>query len=298
VAKVQNNSNIEIYSERSRVPADGSSTKLYLRYAQSPPETVSLRLSRGSFDAAGHEKVRDFKVVNNEVHLEFYAPSRPGVAYLTGPGVKHRIDFVARNLGQSIAFEWTPTLLSARVLAFTLRSYAVASFFIPSGSMEDTLKRGDLLIADKLSYKLLHTDPRRGDVMIFQYPNDRHLDYIKRVIGLPGDTVEVRDGHVFVNGKELVEAYIKEAPYSTWGPEQVPGGGTPGADDDMYFVMGDNRNHSSDSRVWGYVPRQNFEGRALFVFWPPTRAKVIKNGLKGETIPGPKALAEPKHELR
>jgi signal peptidase I len=293
VTKVHNNGNIEIYSERSRVPADGSSTKLYLRWAQSPPESITLHLSKGTFDPAGRVKTMDFKVVNNEVHLEFYAPARPGVAYLTGPGVKHRIDFVARNLGQSIAFEWTPTLLISLVLAFTLRSYAVASFFIPSGSMEDTLKRGDLLIADKLSYKLLHTDPRRGDVMIFQYPGDRHLDYIKRVIGLPGDTVEVRDGHVFVNGKELVEAYIKEAPYSTWGPEQVPGGDTQTTADDMYFVMGDNRNHSSDSRVWGYVPRRNFEGRALFVFWPPTRAKVLHNGLDGETIPGPKEVSDP-----
>ena len=94
---MQNNSNIEIYSERSRVPADGSSTKLYLRWAQSAPESVTLHLSKGTFDAAGQVKTRDFKVENNEVHLEFYAPARPGVAYLTGPGVKHRIDFVARN---------------------------------------------------------------------------------------------------------------------------------------------------------------------------------------------------------
>jgi signal peptidase I len=290
------NSNVEIYSERSRVPADGSATKLYLRFAHSAPEYVTLRLSRGSFDPAGYSKSAEFKVENNEVHLEFYAPSRPGVAYLTGPGVKHRIDFVARNLGQSIAYEWTPTLLISLVLAFTLRSYAVASFFIPSGSMENTLRRGDLLIADKLSYKLLHNDPKRGEVMIFQYPGDKRLDYIKRVIGLPGDVVEVRDGHVYVNGKELHEVYVKEAPFSTWGPEQVPGGDTPDHSDDMYFVMGDNRNHSSDSRVWGYVPRRNFEGRALFVFWPPTRAKVIHNGLQGEPIPGPEAIEQP--ELR
>jgi signal peptidase I len=110
--------------------------------------------------------------------------------------------------------------------------------------------------------------------------------------------VEVTGGHVYVNGKELAEAYIKEQPFSTWGPEQVPGGDTPDTADDMYFVMGDNRNHSSDSRVWGYVPRRNFEGRALFVFWPPTRAKVIKNGLQGEPIPAPEAATEKKTELR
>src|SRR5688572_11950053 len=119
------NKNVEIYSERSRVPADGSVTKLYLRYAGDGPQNVTLRLTRGSFDPEGAVKFATFPVKDNEVHLEFYAPRRPGVAFLIAPGVKHRIDFVARNLGQSIAYEWTPTLLISLVLAFTLRSYAV-----------------------------------------------------------------------------------------------------------------------------------------------------------------------------
>ena len=222
---------IEIYSERSRVPADGSATKLYLRFAQSPPEYVTLRLSRGSFDPAGRVKSAEYKVENNEAHLEFYAPSRPGVAYLTGQGIKHRIDFVARNLGQSIAYDWTPTLLISLVLAFTLRSYAVASFFIPSGSMENTLRRGDLLIADKLSYKLLHNDPKRGEVMIFQYPATAPRLHQTR------DRPARRRGRssrrpCLCNGKELSEVYVKEAPLRTWGPEQVPGGDTTATADD------------------------------------------------------------------
>jgi signal peptidase I len=289
------NSNVEVFSERNRVPADGSPTKIYLRFSGEAPKYVTLRLSRGSFDPAGKNRTVEFAVENNEVHLQIYAPRRTGAAYLTGPGIKHRLDFIASSARQSLLQEWVPTLAIALLLALTIRGNAVASFYIPSGSMEDTLRKGDLLIADKFSYKVLpHLtgsahDPERGDVMIFRYPGNPRLDYIKRVIGLPGDIVEVKGGKVYVNGKELAEAYIKEAPYSTWGPEQVP--------DDQYFVMGDNRNHSSDSRVWGYVPRKNFEGRALFVFWPPTRAKVIHNGLTGEAIPGPEAVTK-NEELR
>jgi signal peptidase I len=279
------NRNVEVYSERSRVPADGYSvTKLYLRFTANAPQSVTLRLTRGSFDPDGRVKSETFSVENNEVHLQFYAPRRPGAGFLTGPGIKHRIDFIATSMKQSLLHEWVPTLVIAIALALIIRTNAIASFFIPSGSMEDTLRRGDLLIADKLSYKLLHDDPQRGDVMIFRYPDNPKLDYIKRVIGIPGDIIEVHDSKVYVNGAELNESYIKEPPYSVWGPKQVP--------KDMYFVMGDNRNHSSDSRVWGFVPRKNFEGRALFVFWPPTRAKVIRNGLEGEAIPGPEAVTE------
>ncbi|MDQ3023860.1 MAG: signal peptidase I [bacterium] len=276
--------NVEVYSERSRVPADGSMTKLYLRFAGEAPPVVTLRLTRGSFDAEGRVKHQQFNVENNEVHLQFFAPRRPGPAFLIGPGIKHRLDFIATSLQQSLIHEWVPTLAIAIALALLIRTNAIASFFIPSGSMENTLRRGDLLIADKLSYKLLHNDPQRGDVMIFRYPDNPKLDYIKRVIGLPGDIIEVHDGKVFVNGGQLKETYIKEEPFSTYGPVQVP--------QEKYFVMGDNRNHSSDSRVWGYVPRKNFEGRALFVFWPPTRAKVIRNGLQGEVIPGPEAVSD------
>jgi signal peptidase I len=273
---------VEVYSERSRVPADGGPTKLYLRFMDNPGPSITLRLNRGSFDPEGQLRQAEFPVENGEVHLTVYAPHRPGVAYLTGENIRHRIDFVARSLSQSVVYEWVPTLAISLLLAFALRSYAVASFFIPSGSMEDTLRKGDLLIADKFSYKLLHHEPQRGDVMIFQYPEDKKLDYIKRVIGLPGDIVEVRDGEVYVNGKALDEEYIKEEPIQDFGPEPVPA--------NHYFVMGDNRNHSSDSRVWGWVPKQNFEGRALFVFWPPQRAKVIRNGLEGDVIPSAEEL--------
>ena len=105
--------------------------------------------------------------------------------------------------------------------------------------------------------------------MIFQYPNNRRIDYIKRVIGLPGETIKVRDGVVFIDDEPQDEVYIKEEPRLTFGPFTVP--------EDEYFMMGDNRNHSQDSRVWGTVPRSYFEGRALFIFWPPTRFNLIRH---------------------
>ncbi|MCB1217287.1 signal peptidase I [bacterium] len=164
---------------------------------------------------------------------------------------------------QGLLYEWIPTIVMALGLALVLKSFVVASFYIPSGSMENTLKKGDLLIADKLSFKLLGQDPQRGDIMIFRYPKDPKKDYIKRVIGLPGDSVRVQDHTVYVNGEALIEDYIAEDPDFDYPSVTVP--------EDSYFVMGDNRNHSSDSRVWGFVPRDNIEGRALFVFWPRPR---------------------------
>jgi signal peptidase I len=262
---------VEVLSERTKIPADGrTATKFTLAYADLQEPQVTLKLARrGSFVADGIVREATFPVVNGEVSLTIYAPTRPGVALLTGPGLKRRVEFVAASFVQGLVYEWIPTLVYALAFAIVLRSYAVASFFIPSGSMEPTLQVHDLLIADKLSYKVLKHDPERGDVMIFQYPRDRKTDYIKRVIGLPGETVEVREGVVYVNGEALTEHYIAERPTRDFGPELVPSGN--------YFMMGDNRNHSSDSRVWGFVPRSYFEGRALFVFWPPQRMKPIRH---------------------
>jgi len=262
---------VEVLSERTKIPADGKTpTRFTLAYADLQEPQVVLKLARrGSFSPDEIIREAAFPVVNGEVSLTIYAPTRPGAAILTGPGLKRRIEFVAASFTQGLVYEWIPTLVYALVFAIVLRSYAVASFFIPSGSMEPTLQVHDLLIADKLSYKVLQHNPERGDVMIFQYPRDRKTDYIKRVIGLPGETVEVREGVVYVNGNPLDEEYIAEKPTRDFGPEMVPSGN--------YFMMGDNRNHSSDSRVWGFVPRSYFEGRALFVFWPPQRMRLVKH---------------------
>jgi signal peptidase I len=264
---------IQVLSERTRIPADGvSSTKICIRTPQADGN-ITLKLSKlGSFDAQSQVREITLPVENGEVNFSVYAPKRPGPTFLTGPGIKQKLEFGAVSHVQALVYEWIPTLAWAVVLALVLRNYAVASYFIPSGSMENTLVRGDLLIADKFSYKVLKHEPQRGDVMIFVYPGKDHkgkVDYIKRIIGLPGDEVSVHDGKVFINGEALTEPYIKEEPYQEFGPKKIG--------PDEFFAMGDNRNHSSDSRVWGVVPRKNLEGRALFVFWPFTRAKLMEH---------------------
>lgn len=264
---------VEILSERSKIPADGkTATRICVRFQDPPGESVTLKLvRRGSFAKDEDVREREFTVKDSEVNLIVYSPGRPGAGTLLGEGFRHRLDFVASSFFQGLVYEWIPTLLWALFFALILRSYAVASFYIPSGSMEDTLLKRDLLIADKFSYKVLQLNPQRGDIMIFQYPEDRKLDYIKRVIGVPGDKVEVKGGVVYLNDQPLSEDYIKEKPVKIFGPVEVRAG--------EYFMMGDNRNHSQDSRVWGMVPRDHFEGRALFIFFPFTRIRLIEPGI-------------------
>jgi signal peptidase I len=114
--------------------------------------------------------------------------------------------------------------------------------------------------ADGQHYMWLFGGPKRGDTVVFKYPLNPSEDYVKRIIGLPGDKVEVRGGLVYVNDKALTEPYIKEAPLANYGPRVVP--------PDSFFVMGDNRNNSSDSRSWGFVPTDDLIGAALFRYWP------------------------------
>jgi signal peptidase I len=282
---------IQVLSERTRIPADGvSSAKLCLRFPPGSESHVALKLTKsGSFSP--HEVVREqtLELKDGEVNFSIYAPNRPGTTTLLGPGIRQRLEFGAASHLHAVIYEWIPTLVWALFLALVLRNFAVASYFIPSGSMEDTLKRGDLLIADKFSYRVLHHEPERGDVMIFVYPDpdkkNPHVDYIKRIIGLPGDTVSVKDGIVYVNHKPLDEPYIKEQPYADFD-ERVVG-------KDEFFAMGDNRNHSSDSRVWGFVPRQNLEGRALFVFFPFNRLKLLPHVAYANEGPAPQPLQRP-----
>jgi signal peptidase I len=262
---------VEVLLDRAKLPADGkSATRVCIRFPEPPGEQVTLKITRGaSFEPDVTVTEATFPATGKEVNVTVYSPRRPGTSWLSGPGFRHRMDFVAATFFQGLVFEWIPTLAFALVLALVSRNYAIASYIIPSGSMENTLVKGDLLIGDKFSYKVLHHTPQRGDVVIFQYPLDRKWDYIKRTIGLPGDTVQVKDGVVYVNGQALKEDYIKERPDHDFGPETVPA--------DQFFMMGDNRNHSCDSRVWGFVPRSDLEGHAMFIFWPPTRvASLLK----------------------
>ena len=154
-------------------------------------------------------------------------------------------------------------LLSAAI--FLILNFISARIRIESISMQPTLYENDFVLVNRLAYRL--GEPSRGDVVVFRNPSDPDAEpYIKRVVGLPGDLVEVREGQVFVNGNPLREPYIKESPTyaGTW---DVPEG--------MLFVLGDNRNSSSDSHIWGYVPLESVIGTAKLVYLPPSHWKSL-----------------------
>lgn len=146
---------------------------------------------------------------------------------------------------------------------YALVNLATARFIVEGASMQPNFETGQFLIVSRLNY--LFGQPEYGDIVVFHYPNNPDKDYIKRIIGLPGDTVEIRDTRVLVNGEELNEPYINEPcrPLQCKDETWVLA-------DDEYFVMGDNRNHSSDSRSFGPVQAEFIVGEALVRYWPPS----------------------------
>jgi signal peptidase I len=189
---------------------------------------------------------------------------------------------MAITFKKSTVREYFESIVIAVILALFVRTWAVQAFKIPTGSMENNLLIGDHLLVNKFVFgptrpqvekKFLPVrEPRRGDIVVFKYPDEPERDFIKRVIGLPGETLELRNKKVYVNGQPLDEPYVHFLePASTsqevtsfdvrerYGPVRVPG--------DQYFVMGDNRDNSQDSRYWGFLPRSYIKGRALMIYW-------------------------------
>jgi len=187
---------------------------------------------------------------------------------------------VPRTSGKqkSVAREYVEALLVALLLALFIRSFIVQAFKIPSGSMFPTLQIGDHILVNKFLYGLrlpypIETmaaqwgQPRRGDVVVFVYPRDRSKDFIKRVIAVGGDTVEIRHKQVYVNGAKVEHGYATFAdegreipgPRDNFGPVSVPPA--------QVFVMGDNRDRSHDSRFWGFVDLDDVKGKAFLVYW-------------------------------
>jgi len=159
-------------------------------------------------------------------------------------------------------------LAIAFAIALLLRIFVAEPRFIPSASMFPTLDLGDRLIVEKVSYHL-HT-PQRGDIVVFSPPDllqrqgfTANQAFIKRVVGVAGDTIAVLGGQLVVNQQPIAEAYLAEPPSYTWGPFTIP--------EDQVAVMGDNRNNSNDSHVWGFLPADRVIGRACFRFWPLDR---------------------------
>jgi signal peptidase I len=162
------------------------------------------------------------------------------------------------------ALSWFRDLIFSVLIAVVLIVFIYQPVKVEGTSMMPTLTDQERIFINKFTYRFLG-NIERGDTVVFWYPQDPSKSYIKRVIGLPGDRVRVEAGQVYVNGEALVENYVPQEnrDESTWrdGHEQVVPAG-------RYFVLGDHRNQSSDSRMWGYVPRENIYGKAVFVYWP------------------------------
>ncbi len=144
----------------------------------------------------------------------------------------------------------------------------IARVRVENISMQPTLQSGEFILVNKLAYKL--SDVSRGDIVIFHFPQDPREDYIKRVIGIPGDTITIQNSRVMVNNHPLTEPYIAAEPQYS-GSWTVP--------PDEIFVLGDNRNQSSDSHSWGFVPYENLVGKALVVYWPIDQFKLLTQPL-------------------
>jgi signal peptidase I len=205
---------------------------------------------------------------------------------------------------KSVVREYAESIIIAIVLALVIRTFVVQAFKIPSSSMEDTLLVGDHILVNKLSYGLqipfldakvpdfgLMSDPARGDIIVFPFPRDPARDFIKRVVAVPGDRIEVRHHRVYINGEPLKEPYVKlderaamhPSRFSHWGPEVVPPG--------KLFVMGDNRDNSADGRDWGFLDSSQVKGRAFIIYWSwdSSEPKIFWLG-NIIPIPNPKAV--------
>ncbi len=167
----------------------------------------------------------------------------------------------------SFFMEILQSLLVAAVLAFLIHTFIMQNFRIPSGSMEPTLQIQDYIFASKLAYRL--DEPKRGDIVVFKYPKDTSRYFVKRLIALGGETVALKDSQLYIDGQLVPEDYLPPGlRFGSYGPVTVPEG--------YYFMMGDNRNNSSDSRDWGFVPRNLIVGKEIFIYWPPDRIGVAR----------------------
>ncbi|NPV90799.1 MAG: signal peptidase I [Firmicutes bacterium] len=162
--------------------------------------------------------------------------------------------------------EWIGTIALAVVLFLLIRTFVAEARWVPSESMYPTIKIGDHLMVEKVT-----KDVKRGDIVVFKPTpgSGQKDDLVKRVMGLPGDTLEVKGGVLYINGEAQVEPYLKERMITEYKPFKVPA--------DSYFMMGDNRNNSFDSRFWGAVPKENLIGKAIFCYYPFSDAKLIYN---------------------
>lgn len=189
-------------------------------------------------------------------------------------------------LKKKVIWEWIESIVVAFVLAMIIRTFVVQAFKIPTGSMRMTLLEGDLILVNKFIYgaKIPFTGdwrlpalskPTRGDVVVFIYPENPKKDFIKRLVATEGDEVEIKNGTIYINARPLLESefskiyYYNRGDYGAEGKKII-------VPKDSYFVLGDNSGSSQDSRFWGFVPHKNVLGKALVIYWPPNRIKIIR----------------------
>ncbi|MCM8783019.1 MAG: signal peptidase I [Candidatus Omnitrophica bacterium] len=182
--------------------------------------------------------------------------------------------------------EWIESILIAFLMAMVIRTFVVQAFKIPTGSMQPTLLVGDHILVNKFIYglripfsgKRIHIpglrSPRRGEVVVFIYPEEPKKDFIKRLVAFEGERVRIKDGRIYINGSPLEEGvfariyYYNRGIYGNTEEVIVPKG--------CYYVLGDNSSSSQDSRYWGFVPDKNLLGKAFLIYWPPYRIRLIK----------------------
>ena len=186
---------------------------------------------------------------------------------------------------KSVLRDWIESIVIAFLLAMVIRAFLVQAFRIPTGSMRMTLIEGDLILVNKLIYgaRIPFTKlnlpafrlPARGDVIVFVYPEDAKKDFIKRLVGLPGEKVEIKGGSIYINDKLITDPVFNQVYYYNRGDFALEGKSIM-VPEDSYFVLGDNSASSKDSRFWGFVPKSNLLGKALIIYWPPQRIRIIK----------------------
>lgn len=174
-----------------------------------------------------------------------------------------KVDDKRSNIKAEI-WDWVKHLGIAVVIAFIITKFVIVNAHIPTPSMETTIMVNDRIIASRLHYAF--STPKRGDIVVFKFPDDESMLFVKRVIGLPGETVVIKDGSVYINNEKLDEPYLNTVTKGNTGPFVVPEG--------KYFMLGDNRNSSKDSRFWNekYVSKDKILGKAIFKYYPGFKA--------------------------
>lgn len=168
---------------------------------------------------------------------------------------------------KSAVREMLESIIIAVLLAAVIRLFILEPFYIPSGSMEPTLMINDRIIVSKVTYHL--RDPQPGDIVVFKFPLDPSRNFVKRLIAKGGDTIEIKDSVLYINNKPVREDYLPAGlKFQDFGPKTVPQG--------QYFMMGDNRNNSDDSRVWGFLNKDLIVGKAEVIYWPLNRIGLAK----------------------